>query len=705
MSNRARFCGQPSYLTDLLEEARKGGIDILPRTDDIVQTSQGQLTTEQWTGLENILATLTKCNGIKRQRQKEEFSLEMNPNLDINGNPNNHSGEPVFYRPRYTVPKNVAGIPYSVSDINHVCNQCTYRNKCARHSEPVWQKTDISLCNRNHVRMTLSWDITDPENRKGTWRFTIEPKYDRFDYPERERRKHEDAEAAKRDNRELSEGCCPVEPKWRMAELAKRIIEDHNDDQKDKVRRSFLNPKGYKYFIQKRDWGQKDPFTPTEGSRTRTSWEYSSADGSRVERELRSMLQAWYKAQLGKTRAGYDGSSEHAMQVWEAKMEATRIQREVAKSARGIVAVKKQVVKEAVKTEANRRHQMTTGVKTKFHSLGGTIAKTKEGQKPKPKTMSHKLTAAERRLLTQMAEAGKNDTYVDEPRVTEVVEDEDDSEDKSEENETTAKSERTMLSELPAGESQVTAISKKPTKSPVVQEKSADAEKHKTPLKEFVQKKSLSKTLKPNKKEEKRKPPSTHYDSQPPLKKTRSKYKSADIIVDSDEEADYVLPTAPTLELPKQREGWKLDGRLGNEVKEAIQVMQTDKVLTTSADFIVEQGTTIVKKMVKAKKRECSVAVEPETVVATKEQNKAFQIEEDASPASSQATPPLLTLSLTPSAPLEEVEEKIPTPSTPQFCSEPTPRLHKRKASSSDSTDEEDGVVAKKAKKVRFSVE
>jgi hypothetical protein len=50
----------------------------------------------------------------------------------------------------------------------------------------------------------------------------------------------------------------------------------------------------------------------------------------------------------------------------------------------------------------------------------------------------------------------------------------------------------------------------------------------------------------------------------PTTKKSRT-HNSADIVIDSDEEADYTLPTAPTLELPEQREGWAFTEALSTE--------------------------------------------------------------------------------------------------------------------------------------------
>jgi hypothetical protein len=178
--------GQASYLKDLISQAKKGGEDIVHNVVEKtnVQKSSSGLTADQIDSVQSILATLNKHGETAqdRDRRLSELHPYSTVPVDIIGN-SNYSKDPVYYRPHGSTTKTVAGVSYHVSDTEYACNRCTYHRKCDRHRETERRKTDISLCADNHVRMAVWWDITDPENRKGSWRFEIKEKYDRFGNP------------------------------------------------------------------------------------------------------------------------------------------------------------------------------------------------------------------------------------------------------------------------------------------------------------------------------------------------------------------------------------------------------------------------------------------------------------------------------------------------------------------------------------------
>jgi hypothetical protein len=604
-----------TYLLGLLGEVKKGGED--PNQATIKAAEIANLPADQLSNLQNILATLGQHRETTYERDhwERERLRHMTDPIDNNGKPNS-TNEPVYYRPSATFPKTVAGIPYPVSDIIYACNRCTYNKKCERHAEPVWQKTSASLCSASHLRMTVSWDVTDPENRKGTWIFDIESKFDRFDHPEQERTAHHCALAAKRTaqdtNEEVSDseqGCCPVEPKWKIKELAKRMPEDHNEHQAALSRRETLDPKGRAYFTKKWHCGGKDPFTPSEASRTRAARQYVPLDGSRVERELRVLLQAWHKAQLKPEERMRDRTTASMMKVWEEKM----VDEKARRAVRGLTAgVEASVREKKVREEPRGRFHMSTWDVRVIDAARAAPIETK-----KMKAGSSDLTAEERKILKKMSKAAQIEA-------TEAAE----------------KDAQTLKNAAPEARS--------------------DSEKH-LPVKPVTKPKKTAP-----------KPTTTKIPAPKPTKRKTAtillsnpskKYKSAAIIDDSDDEADYALPLAPMLELPEQREGWAFTEALSSEITESVHVVQTDDATATEAAVVVEQGTTIVK--------EFEVAVEAEEEAATP-------------PAYASPAPSSLSMS---------------APSSP---------TKKRKALFEDSDESDDNnssssSSSKKAKKVSFS--
>ncbi|KAH7074688.1 hypothetical protein BKA63DRAFT_471118, partial [Paraphoma chrysanthemicola] len=622
--------GQASFLRGLITEARKGngGTDPKPADEQDVKASEAKLTAEQLAKVQNILATLSKHgeSAEETERRLREQSTRLKVPVDINGH-NNYSKDPVYYRPLGSSVRNIAGVPHPVSDIDSTCTQCTYSRKCDRHRHNERRKTDISLCSDNHVRMGVWWDATDPENRQGSWRFQIAEKFDRFDNSRWEREDHERAVAAKRKAQERDEeitkeeqGCCPVEPKWRIKKLAERIVDDYNEDQKNIARRAVLDPMGREYYTKPHHWGGRDPFTPSPNTCTRLAHEYKPSDG-RVERELRVLLQAWHKSRVKPEMRMRDRTSENAKQTWAEKksnLEKAKVTNDETKIEEGEATadpagqLQQQKLKRS-KMANTDRFKMTTrdanpgqsntdeahaGVqeskepktKTKNTKMLETPPKatkkaaaqrailadsdedTEEGEsktqmKSRIKPATRKLTTEERKLLKQMKKAADTEakeTVGAEATASQGHESIEDSFNIEE------------ILKLVAEESTGT-ISKTPTQKTTATPKATKPRPEAKP------------------KSTKRKAAVIDEEAEASSKKSRKQYKSVDIIEDSDEEAEYDLPAAPALELPEQREGWNFDEALSTHVEEIVKVVQTDKLKPTNATVVVEQGTTIVK--------------------------------------------------------------------------------------------------------------
>jgi hypothetical protein len=752
--------GQASYLKDLISQAKKGGEDIVPnaveKTD--VQKSSSAFTADQFESVQSILATLNKHGETAhdRDRQLRESHSYSTVPVDINGN-SNYSKDAVYYRPHDSTTKAVAGVSYHVSDTQYACNRCTYYRKCDRHRETERRKTDISLCADNHVRMTVWWDIIDPENRKGSWRFEISEKYDRFGNPRWEREDHERVEAAKRKAQEQGEdltkeeqGCGPVEPKWRIKKLAERIIEDYNEEQKNVARRAVLDPKGREYYTKPYHWGGKDPFTPSPNASTRAAHEYKPSE-SRVERELRVLLQAWYKSQVKPELRMRDRTSAAANEIWAEKM----VNLKMAKAARresvgeeeglGRIlndGVRKQKIRNA-QVEQRDRYKMTSRAAESEIVAGKSMPETvraakntKTGeatiteQPPKlpkkakarqpnleesdenteggdvvkaPRTMGAKkapraLTAEERELLKQMKLAADAEAKDDvEADGDEPVTPQDDDQITFEK--TTETRKHVLKVSKKTGNTVVSEVPRKLVKKTIPSLTVATKSEPKVKAKRAKRKASI-----------------VAEDVESAQKKTRKHYKSADIIEDSDEEADYELPAAPALELPEQREGWKFDEALSTQVEELVKVVQTDKLPTTNATVVVEQGTTIVREIGTMQKHDQTG--ENEAAASAKMQDvEHHEIDATLSHSCSDE--------VSAAAVIEEVEDSIPTPPRSPHASSPISSLpapdhdvsppasaqlssspdRKRKVAFADSSDDEEPTPSKKAKKVRFASE
>jgi hypothetical protein len=320
------------FLKDILGKAKEGDKEVTTKKWNAHSSLHQQpLTAEQIANVGRILHQIGNYRDYQRDHNRTVAGA-----TDINGR-QNYSNEPVYYQAHDSTVMMAAGIPYPVSDIDHTCNYCTRLKYCDRHLNLEPAKTDISLCDGNHVRMAVTWDLSDPENRKGTWRFSIVEYFDNFVNSDLERQEHEEAQKhefkeKKRKSKEGSKekkGCCPVEPRWKIKPLAQRIIEDYNAIQKEEARRANLDRKGREYTVKPTQWGGKDPFTPAETSETRSAYEYRSTGACRIERELRVLLQTWYRGKVGKDQRGRDRTTLNAKEAWRNKMEAQKLAEEL----------------------------------------------------------------------------------------------------------------------------------------------------------------------------------------------------------------------------------------------------------------------------------------------------------------------------------------------------------------------------------------
>ncbi|KAH3953126.1 hypothetical protein HBI24_090700 [Parastagonospora nodorum] len=643
-----------TWLDNIIKEAGKGSEETdeeMPKNE----TLSKELTAEEQAAAKNILDMLSSKQKYDEDliRKDEARIFESDVPVDINGH-ENHTNEAVFYQPSTSYTKHVPGVPYAVSDVNWMCNQCTEHKICERHlHDRKPQKTDVSLCSDSHLRMAVYWDISDPENRKKTWRFVIEEKYDRFRDPEQVRSKHDFA--ANRGG-----GCKPYEPVHRIKELASRIVQDYNEDQKDKVRVANLDSKGREYYTKPKRWGGKEPFQPSEVAHVRAAYEYSSSNGSRIEAELRVLLQAWYQSKLPQSERGIDRTTANANKIWRENMELQAVDK-VAQLAGGKSGFKEKMATLLLDTVQNNANEMKrfemssravrdttmkTGVeraawyeerlraekaaKSKaryakkeetrraafvdsvdsssekaeevtddtlamFEQMAKDVEDEDKGGKQKPKQVDpitkpkvskapREPTAEERELLQKIQDAGEEDAQEEEsadPEPEAEIEEEEE-----EEEEEDAKTE-TPKSSMPEPKSN----KRKATTS--ISPSAPSAKKSKKDPKPTV-------TPKPKRKA------TTPASSEPSAKNSRKSYKSADIIDDSNDEADYDLPSAPALALSEQREGWKILGVVG----EGVKVVQTDRKAKivkaakadsgeVSVDVVVERGTTIVKEVVR----------------------------------------------------------------------------------------------------------
>jgi hypothetical protein len=696
---------QVSLLTDILDQARRGSTEAITK-DNIEKLDTSNVTSEKTAYVRDILVLFSKEQEALAERDRRLWEQRHYSNIpiDVNGQPN-VNGEPVYYRPHEVFPIQIAGVPYPVSDIVYACNHCTRHKECERHCKTYFIKTDISLCKDSHARMSVSWDITDPENRKGSWRFSVDDCFDRFDYPKDEADLHERALKEKRNTQEEKrditlggQGCQPIEPKWRIRELARRIIADYNDDQKNKARRTNLDRKGREYYTKPRHWGGKDPFTPSPLTMTRAAHEFAFEDGGgRVERELRVLLAAWYRGMSREDVDKYDRTSINAREIWAEKMVDMKFAKdeEAKKIARaGIRYEMTKKTKDKVIDSAPASLKKPTRRKVVFEESDEDFS-DKEDIIPQPKpprlkAVLSKLTVEERKLLKQMKDAAAVEATKNaetEARIS-TAKAEAEAADTLEQAmfEAFANPESSSEDEQPAPKPTVKPVKKagdKTTKPkstlkaepgkrktlviPCDDESSSEDDKPFTKSTATPTKKISDRTTKPmstTKVEPKKRKVGTQDASgidQPAPKKSRKSYKSSAIIEDSDEEANYQLPNAPTPLLDQQRVGWGTES-LAIEVKESIKVVQTDKVEVKEAEIVVEQGTTIVKVVEKKRKHETPEVDSSEPAV---KKTKSFSEVESEVAIEDAPTPPYHDLLSPPQSEPAINTSTTPPPSSP----------------------------------------
>jgi hypothetical protein len=698
----------PSRFSSVLEEAKQGGKD--PRAEEKKEEETPQPANPP---AERVPAEQGRTEPVPAELlasvSKIMNKLNKTP-IDINGSPN-PSGDPVLYLPRTSYVKRVPGVPYAVSDVNHTCstckpgracdwhrevvNTCNYCIRaipCERHLPQKTQRTSLALCDMNHHRMSMYWDITDPDNRKGTWSLAHQNNRDVsrkkivvHECPRMGTIKKKDEEGNTIEETRL---CRIRDLNEQIRMLAKRMIEDYNDEQ-DRIekRRKYMH-------VKLAIWGPSKPYTPTPHASTRASHEFALV-GGRLEMEIRALLQA---SQRGEGESAIEGSwSAHMAKVWENKMaaqEAAKRMRETIGGKRvglglngGILrtgAAREESSVEDVLGAPVRKRRGTKKTKTLVRKTPKskavivdsdedeeeeieTVRKakaTKESTQKRKRALASQSSEDEQVVVKKPANNRKTRTIVSEesddaishatpeppkpapesPKHTEaemsifeeLMDDVTDAERNInkkpeevaaeplakriatqprrtatphtptiEELEILQRMKQAEEDEVRSEEEEGEIIEEEEEEEKEVIEDAAEPEaaipeaadnnnaSKQSDLKSPQNPTPPSKSPAPKSRSTKRKS-SSSTSTQPPSKK--SKYKSSTTITDSDDEADYSLPAAPALELPEQNEGWELTESLSTE---SVKVVQTGEATggEMEEDVVVEQGTTIVKKV------------------------------------------------------------------------------------------------------------
>jgi hypothetical protein len=695
----------PSRFSSFLEDAKQGGKD--PRAEEkkeeetpqpanppAEQVPAEQGRTEQVPA--ELLASVSKIMN----------KLNKTP-IDINGSPN-PSGDPVLYLPRTSYVKRVPGVPYAVSDVNHTCSTCKPARACDQHREVVntcnyciraipcerhlpqkTQRTSLALCDMNHHRMSMYWDITDPDNRKGTWSLAYQNNRDEYgnkivvhECPRMGTIKKKDEEGNVVEETRL---CRIRDLNDQIRILAKRMIEDYNDEQ-DRIE------KRHKYMhVKFAIWGPSKPYTPTPHASTRASHEFA-LEGGRLEMEIRALLQA---SQRGDGERATERSwSAHMGKAWENKMAAQEAAKrmsemigekrvglglnggilriEAAREENGVggvlgAPVRKRGGTKKTKTSVRKMPKSKVVIvdsdedeEEDFEVVGKTKATKDSTQKRKrvpanedseEEQVAVKKPARNRKVRTVMSEESDDAVFHKTPEppkhteaemsiFEELMDDITDAERNANKKpeEVAIEAAPKQIAKLPRNtvtahtptveeleilqrmkQAEEDEVHSEEEEGEIIEEEeegeeekedtaepepasSKAADKKDTPkqsdLKSPQNPTPPSKSPAPKSRSTKRRSPSST-STHPPSRK--SKYKSSTTITNSDDEADYSLPAAPALELPERNEGWELTESLSTE---SVKVAQTDKATggEVEEDVVVEQGTTIVKK-VEGKKR------------------------------------------------------------------------------------------------------
>jgi hypothetical protein len=697
-----------SKFSSFLEEAKQGGKDLRAEEKKEEDTPQPanppaeQVPAEQGRTEPVPAELLASVSKIINKLNKTP--------IDINGSPN-PSGDPVLYLPPTSYVKRVPGVPYAVSDVNHTCSTCKPGRACDWHREVVntcnyciraipcephlpqkTQRTSVALCDMNHYRMSMYWDITDPDNRKGTWSLAHQNNRDVYgnkivvhECPRMGTIKKKDEE----DNAIEETRLCRIRDlNEQIRMLAKRMIEDYNDE-RDRIekRRKYMH-------VKLAIWGPSKPYTPTPYASTRASHQFV-LEGGRLEMEIRALLQA---SQRGDGESATDGSwSAHMGKAWENKMaaqEAAKRMSEMIGGKRVGVGLNGGILRTGAAREGNgvedvlgapvRKRRGTKKTKTPVRKMPKSkavvessddddevgvevvhkIKATKESTQKRKRVPTNEDSDDERVAVKKPAKNRKTHIVVSEESDDAIVHETPELPKPAPETPKHTEAEMSIFEELmddvtdaernankkpeevavEAGLKQVAKLSRTtatlhtPTieeleilqrmkqaeedevhseeeEGEIIEEEEEEEEKKedaaepepassKAADKNDVPKQPTPKSTQalkaPKSKTTKRKSPSST-STHPPSKK--SKYKSSTTITDSDDETDYSLPAAPALELPEQNEGWELTESLSTE---GVKVVQTDEAIGVEVkeDVVVEQGTTIVKKVEGEKRKE-----------------------------------------------------------------------------------------------------
>ncbi|KAF2128485.1 hypothetical protein P153DRAFT_397552 [Dothidotthia symphoricarpi CBS 119687] len=291
--SKAKPVSHGEFYMRTINEAKQGGQDLVPRKKREGNAIVG-LTAAQLEGAQRALSQV-HVNEAEKLRQDKDTAIRKAQEarllatlpstlpIDINNKPN-PTNNPVFYKAPHVLVGSVPGVPYPVSDTFTRCSNCTRDQHCPRHRSRYLFKTDISLCTGNHARLALHWDVSDPTNSKGRWSVEVKSYFERY-----------------ANGHEEHEHCKEVfDPARRVPQLAKRVIDDIEDHQREERRRAMRGARGREFLLNEGRYGGWGSVTP---------FEYRGRDGEvgsrkRVEREIGTLLSFW----LGEKR--WQGMSE-----------------------------------------------------------------------------------------------------------------------------------------------------------------------------------------------------------------------------------------------------------------------------------------------------------------------------------------------------------------------------------------------------------
>jgi hypothetical protein len=661
---------------NIIQEAKKGGKDLKKeeKTPEPTDPPAVPVPAELLVNVGNILNTINYAQRAPNRPAQESLRPATVP-IDINGSPN-PSGEPVLYLPRTSYATRVTGVPHAVSDVDHTCqlckrgrpcnrhdevwrncNRCVRASPCKRHEPPKAHHTSVGLCDQNHCRMRVFWDVAHIDDSNTIMGLNVSSMKDddgnKLECPRLCTETYRDSQG----NLVKKERMCKLHNiNERIKLLVTRMIEDYNHGQNKiqgkKENRPYIDARGRKYTENAgQRWGPNQPSVPTKSASTRASHKYDLADGVRLETEIRTLLKLWHRK---KGLIETEGTlRKYMVQAWEKKTAVLKDKKKMEESGKKMPAVRmglnggilvmgteetkdtnkplqkrplqkrppsRSVVEpsdedEKEEVEPVRKGKSTKESTNKRKAVDDTddedvtppkktktltpVFKDSEADKPteltKPVIASPKHTEADLSIFEQLLDDVTNtDTNANKkpeevagaPEAKPIA--------KKPSTTTTTRAHTAEDSELlermkraaeeePQGEEYVEVPIEKEVEEEDVAEPGPESQK-------AAEQTTTSPAPSPKSASRKRKTlPSAA--TQDPSKKTIC--KSVATITDSDDEADYTLPSAPALALPEQSEGWQLTESVSET---SLKFVQTDHVSSANEDVVVEQGTTIVTK-------------------------------------------------------------------------------------------------------------